>query len=223
MKAIRYNGIALAVLLSLSSCAVEPARDYDAGYSSTEIGVSVSSYPNLALVPGYPVYYAPDLSLNLFFYDGLYWLYHDDRWYSSSWYNGPWGYVDIDIVPRAILQVPVRYYHRPPAYFRGWRSEAPPRWNEHWGRDWENRRSDWNRPDRDDHPAAAPRPDYQHQYQQDRYPRQFERQHEIRQQNYPYQPRDPLVRQLYEREGKRPPAQQQRRHDRDAPRDDRGR
>lgn len=31
------------------------------------IGINLPHYPQLALVPGYPVYYAPSLSLNYFF------------------------------------------------------------------------------------------------------------------------------------------------------------
>ncbi|MGA7180705.1 MAG: recombinase family protein [Thiobacillaceae bacterium] len=38
----------------------------------------------------------------------------------------------------------MRYYHRPPAYFRGWGYDAPPRWGEHWGRNWDQRRSGWD-------------------------------------------------------------------------------
>ena len=44
-------------------------------------------------MPGYPVYYAPRINSNYFFYDGMYWVYQRDNWYASSWYNGPWGLV----------------------------------------------------------------------------------------------------------------------------------
>ena len=43
-------------------------------------------------------------------------------------------------LPLYVLRVPVRYYRSPPAYFRGWRAEAPPRWGDHWGNDWQQRR-----------------------------------------------------------------------------------
>lgn len=32
------------------------------------------AYPDLVQVPGYPVYYAPRVNENLFFYDGQYWV-----------------------------------------------------------------------------------------------------------------------------------------------------
>ena len=37
---------------------------------SVSIGINVPSYPELVRVPGYPVYYAPGLNSNFFFYDG---------------------------------------------------------------------------------------------------------------------------------------------------------
>ena len=71
------------------------------------IGINVPVYPQLVVVPGYPVYYAPRLEANYFFYDGMYWVYQDDNWYSSSWYNGPWWFVGPEVVPLYILRIPV--------------------------------------------------------------------------------------------------------------------
>lgn len=207
MKTKLYRGITLTLLALLTSCVVAPSHEHDTGYSRAAIGIGVSSYPDFTPVPGHPVYYASGLSLNLFFYDGLYWAFHDDRWHYSSWYNGPWYYVDIDVVPRVILQIPVRYYSQPPTYFRHWRADAPPRWNERWGRDWENRHRDWDRdwdkPDRRDHRALAPLPQYQQRYGGERYPHQLDRQRELRREHYSYQPRDPEVRRFFDQEDRR--------------------
>jgi hypothetical protein len=155
----------------------------------------IPAYPRLVAVPGYPVYYAPQIRANYFFYDGLYWVYRGDNWYASSWYNGPWWRVEPYAVPVYILRVPVRYYRQPPAYFRGWRPDAPPRWSSHWGREWEQKRRGWDTWDRRATPPPAPLPAYQRLYSGDRYPSQIEQQHSLQQQRYPYQPRDPLVRQ----------------------------
>lgn len=97
------------------------------------IGINVPAYPQLVLMPGYPVYYAPQLGYNLFFYDGLYWLFQGDNWYASTWYNGPWGLVDRVYVPVYVLRIPVRYYRDPPRYFLAWAPNEPPRWGERWG------------------------------------------------------------------------------------------
>lgn len=179
---------------------------------NVSIGINLPAYPQLVRVPGYPVYYAPQLNVNYFFYDGLYWVFHADNWYASSWYNGPWWFVDSYAVPVYILRIPVRYYRQPPSYFRGWRVDAPPRWQENWGRDWEQRRSGWDQWDRRAAPAPAPLPSYQRQYSRDQYPRQVERQRELQQERYRYQPSDPVVRQHYQ---ERYQQQDQRRDQRD--------
>jgi hypothetical protein len=153
------------------------------------IGISIGAYPNFMVMPGYAVYYAPDVGANYFFYDGFYWVYQDDTWYSSSWYNGPWESVGPMYVPIEVLQIPVRYYRRPPQYFIGWQSDRPPRWNDHWGHDWAERRHDWDRPRQNAHPAPAPLPDYQRRYSGKDYPR-AEQQQTLQQQNYRYHPQN---------------------------------
>jgi hypothetical protein len=80
------------------------------GLPSVSIGINLPSFPSLVVVPGYPVYYAPRVDANLFFYDGVYWVYQENNWYASTWYNGPWGLVAPEIVPAFVLRVPVRYY-----------------------------------------------------------------------------------------------------------------
>ena len=168
--------------------------------TSVSIGINLGAYPRLVTVPGYPVYYAPSVNSNYFFYDGMYWVFDGDNWYDSPWYNGPWTTVDRYYVPSYVLQVPVRYYRRPPVYFHGWSVNAAPRWHEHWGNSWVERRGDWNRYDRRSVPARAPLPAYQRQYSGNRYPTEA-RQVEMHTQNYPYQPRDQVVQQHYQERG----------------------
>jgi hypothetical protein len=176
------------------------------GLPGVSIGINLPLYPELVQVPGYPVYYAPRLNSNYFFYDGMYWVYERVNWYASSWYNGPWGLVGPEAVPLFVLRIPVRYYRNPPGYFRGWRSDAPPRWGEHWGHEWAQQRSGWDRWNRTSARAPAPLPVYQRQYSGDRYPR-VEQQHTLQSQNYRYQPRDAVVQQHYQEQAvKRAPA-----------------
>jgi hypothetical protein len=194
---IRYVFIFLGLLAS-SAASGTAQLSIGIGLPYTSIGINVPVYPELVVISGYPVYYAPRLQTNYFFYDGMYWVFQDDEWYVSSWYNGPWWIVEPYAVPVYILRIPVRYYRQPPAYFRGWRSNAPPRWNNHWGHDWEQHRRGWDKWDRGSEPTPAPLPIYQRQYSGDRYPKQIEQQHELQQQRYRYQPRDPVVRQQYQ-------------------------
>ena len=207
---MRYALIVLGMLF----CSVNSALaqvSIGIGFPGVSIGINVPVYPQLVRVPGYPVYYAPRLQSNFFFYDGMYWVYEGDNWYASTWYNGPWSAVDRDAVPLFVLRVPVRYYRDPPAYFHGWQSNQPPRWGERWGHDWEQRRSGWNKWDRKAAPAPAPLPRYQRQYSGDRYPRADQQQREVQSRNYRYQPREPVVRQHYqERAVQRAPAPQER-------------
>jgi hypothetical protein len=189
--------IALWIMLLSSITSVAAQVSVGIGLPGVSIGINVPVYPELVPVPGYPVYYAPQVSSNYFFYDGMYWVYQRDNWYASSWYNGPWMLVAPEAIPLFVLRVPVRYYRRPPVYFRGWRSDAPPHWGEHWGNSWEQRRNGWDRWDRGAVPPPAPLPMYQRQYSGNRYPR-AEQQQALQTQNYRYQPQDDAVRQHYQ-------------------------
>jgi hypothetical protein len=183
------------LLCSISSAAAQVSVGI--GLPGLSIGFNQPAYPQLVPVPGYPVYYAPQVSSNYFFYDGMYWLYQRDNWYASSWYNGPWQLVAPEVVPLFVLRVPVRYYRRPPAYFHGWRSDAPPHWGEHWGDAWTQRRSGWDSWDRSSVPQPAPLPVYQRQYSGTRYPH-VEQQQVLQSQNYRYRPQEAVVQQHYQ-------------------------
>ena len=188
------------VVFGLLLCSITPAPAHVSvgiGTPYVSVGINIPTYPQLAPVPGYPVYYAPTLNANYFFYDGMYWLFDGENWYSSVWYNGPWEVCAPELVPLFVLRVPVAYYRRPPVYFNVWGRNAPPHWGEHWGASWERNRSGWDHWDRASVPAPAPLPVYQRQYSGSRYPR-VEQQQVLQTQNYRYQPRDAEVRQQYQ-------------------------
>jgi hypothetical protein len=183
----RYLFIVMGMLLYQANPAIAD-MSIGIGLPNVNIGINIPAYPELVRVPGYPVYYAPQMGANFFFYDGMYWIYQNDNWYTSAWYNGPWEYVDPDFVPLFILRIPVRYYGQPPAFFRGWQPDGPPRWGHHWGPDWERRRYGWDQWNHSNIPAAAPLPAYQQRYSGTRYPRQAEQQQSLQKRNYHYQP-----------------------------------
>jgi hypothetical protein len=208
-----------AVALSLLSWAASPAvAQVSLGMSlpGVSIGVNMPVYPQLVRVPNYPVYYAPQAQANFFFYDGMYWVYQQDNWYASSWYNGPWQLVNPQAVPLYVLRVPVRYYRNPPMYFRGWQANEPPRWGDHWGNDWSRQRSGWDHWDRRAVPAPAPLPAYQRQYSGNRYP-QVEQQQALQSRNYGYQPRDAVAQQHYQQQFVAPSASPYQRGQQPAP------
>ena len=193
---MRHAMVVLSLLLCPLGTAVGQVS-VSIGLPDVSIGINLPVYPQLVLVPGYPVYYAPQVNSNYFFYDGMYWVYQQDSWYASSWYNGPWGLVSENVVPLFILRIPVRYYRRPPAYFRGWSSDAAPRWGDHWGNAWEQRRRGWDTWSRNSVPQAAPLPVYQRQYAGSRYPR-VDQQQVLQRKNYRYQPHDATVKEVYQ-------------------------
>ena len=197
----------------------QPSSHVGIGYPGVNIGINFSTYPDLVRIPGYPVYYDPRVDSNYFFYDGLYWVFQSDNWYASSWYNGPWQLVAPEYVPVYVLRIPVRYYRSPPPYFRGWHADAPPRWGEHWGRDWEQRRSGWDQWDRRSTPRPAPLPSYQRRFFGDSYPRVPEVQHSIESKRYRYQPREPATQRYYQEQrrqtGQQNKGQKKRREERD--------
>ena len=197
---MRYSRlVVMSMLLSpLDSALAQVSIQFS--LPSVQIGVNQQTYPHLVQVPGYPVYYDPQARSNYFFYDGMYWVYQGDDWYTSTWYNGPWAQVQRQAVPVYLLRVPVRYYRSPPAYFHGWRRDAPPQWSQHWGGDWEQQHQGWNQWNHNRQtPKPAPLPVYQRQYSGNRYPAAVDEQRQIYSQNYRHEPRDPAVRQYYPR------------------------
>jgi hypothetical protein len=205
---LRHALLALSLLTGPLMLATPAAAQVsiDISIPGISVGINQPDYPELVLVPGSPVYYAPRAQTNYFFYDGLFWVYQDDRWYASPWYDGPWDLVDPYDVPIFVLRVPVHYYVRPPVYFYGWVVSAPPRWDMHWGPRWARHRHGWDHWDYRAIPRPAPPPVYQRHYFGERYPRP-EHQHGLREQNYRYQPHDVAVRRHFqERPASRVPA-----------------
>ncbi|MDC7713702.1 hypothetical protein PQU96_06060 [Vogesella sp. LYT5W] len=195
---MRHLLLALCLLLPAAPSQAQISIGIGIELPGISIGINLPAYPAMVRVPGYPVYYAPRLNLNFFFYDGLYWVYSDDRWYASDWYNGPWWEVEPAYMPLFVLRVPIRYYRRPPMHFRYWRADRAPRWDEHWGQDWSRQHRDWDRWDRRAAPPPAPLPDYQRQFPERNYPSATEQRQDIREQYYRYQPREAVTQQHFQ-------------------------
>ena len=153
--------------------------------------LAVPEYPQLIAVSGSPVYYDPGGDSNYFFYDGMYWIYRDDAWFTGAWFDGPWRAVSPLTVPVYILRIPVRFYRHPPAAFQDWNADEPPRWGDRWGNEWALLRRGWERWERTSAPRPAPLPVYQKDYAGSRYPGP-ELQATLREENYPYESQDIL-------------------------------
>jgi hypothetical protein len=90
------------------------------------VDISIGHRPPLVVVPGTPVYYAPNLPYNYFAYGGRFYVYQNEVWFAGSSYNGPWMVIGLERVPRPILGVPVTYYQAPPRHWKG--KHGPPPW-----------------------------------------------------------------------------------------------
>jgi hypothetical protein len=197
--------IVLSMLfLQVSTTHAEVSVGIGISVPGVSIGINMPAYPRLVPVQGYPVYYDPYVNMNYFFYDGLYWVFQGDDWYVSSWYNGPWQIVAREYVPVYVLRIPVRYYRRPPPYFRGWQGDAPPLWGDRGGRDWEQHRKGWDQWDHRSAPPPAPLPSYQRKYSGERYPQGPNQQQSIQSKKYRYQPREPMTQQYFQQQRPQP-------------------
>jgi len=79
----------------------------------------IASPPSLVVVPTTPaVRYAPDLPINVFFYGGRYYSWHDGAWFAAANVGAPWAYIEPVYVPRPVLVVPARYYKLPPGQLK---------------------------------------------------------------------------------------------------------
>ena len=140
--------VVAGLMLAALAAAVVPAH----ATVNVNVGMSLGAPPQLVVVPGTPVAYAPAVPANYFYYGGQYYLFSNGVWYLAPAYNGPWVVLAPLYVPRPLLMVPVRYYHAAPPAWRHWRREEPPRWAQSWGHEWSEPRPPGHRyEDRRDH------------------------------------------------------------------------
>lgn len=87
--------------------------------------VYVEQPPEMVVIPGSSVYFAPGVSVDLFFYDNRWWNRRGDRWYRGSGYNGPWEAVGQRRVPGPVYRVPANYrtvyIHEKPMPYGQWK------------------------------------------------------------------------------------------------------
>lgn len=96
-----------------------PAKPGGAAVSiNVQIGapppVTFPAPPEVVVIPGTYIYYAPGISFDLFFYRGYWWRPWHGRWYRSQYYRGPWVYMAPRWVPRPIIGLSPGWHSRPP-------------------------------------------------------------------------------------------------------------
>lgn len=87
--------------------------------------VYVEQPPAMVVIPQSNIYFAPGVSVDLFFYDNRWWNRRGDRWYRGSGYNGPWVAVGPRYVPGPVYRVPANYRtvygHEKPMPYGQWK------------------------------------------------------------------------------------------------------
>ncbi|HBH87683.1 MAG TPA: hypothetical protein DDY17_08815 [Syntrophaceae bacterium] len=130
---------------------------------SVQVGLPplvIPAPPGLVVIPNTYVYYPPDQNMDIFFYHGYWYRPHHGYWYRARHYNGPWGHIVSNRVPRAVIAVPPGFRHGPmhervpygqvKKNWRGWERDR------HWDRDRHDNRRNFHEskhrgPDRDGH------------------------------------------------------------------------
>jgi hypothetical protein len=90
--------------------------------------IVVTAPPQLVVIPGTAVSYAPEVPANYFFYHGRYYTMANGAWFTASAFNGPWVVITVSKVPKPVLSVPVDYYKIPPGHVK---KKGPPPWAGH--------------------------------------------------------------------------------------------
>ena len=134
-----WRVLGLAILLGVL---IAPGGTKDAT-AGVHVGISIGlpppfviqAPPPVVVIPGTYVYLVPGVDVDILFYHGYWYRPYEGRWYRASSYNGPWAYLEIGRVPRALITLPPDYRRVPPGYRRIPHGEM----RENWGR-WEHER-----------------------------------------------------------------------------------
>jgi len=105
-----YKLLVAAGAIVVSLAFASPARSEV--HVSVNIGAPpafVAAPPPLIVVPGSPVYYAPEYDYELFFYGGRYYTQVNGAWFWAARPGARW--VAVSTVPRPLLAVPAKYHH----------------------------------------------------------------------------------------------------------------
>ncbi len=104
----------------------------------------VAAPPEVVVIPGTYVYFAPGIEVDFFFYHGYWYRPYRGYWYRATGYNGPWVYIAPSRVPRPLLSLPPDFRRIPPGHQRipygqlkkNWRTwERQKHWDKHDDRD----------------------------------------------------------------------------------------
>jgi hypothetical protein len=90
-------------------CAAAPAHSEVSVNINIGPPMVVQQAPEMVVVPGSLVYFAPGVNVELFFFRGYWWSRNENRWFRSREYKGPWKGMEGRRVPVEIVRLPPRY------------------------------------------------------------------------------------------------------------------
>lgn len=100
---------AVSAILGVCSMPGSARAEFNFNINIGAPGVVVAEPAEVALIPGFGVYFIPGGHADLFFYGGFWWSPRGDRWYRASDHDGPWVRVERRRVPRQVVRVPRDY------------------------------------------------------------------------------------------------------------------
>jgi hypothetical protein len=148
--------------------------------------ISFAVPPEVVVIPETNVYVAPDIAVDLFFWDGWWWRPWEGHWYRSHYYDRGWGYYNN--VPSFYFDVDPRwrgYYRDRNWYGHRWNYERIPnqRLQQKW-KSWQNDRH-WERQGTWGVQNYKPRPQQQRQELRQQRQQQYQQRTEVQKQRPP--------------------------------------
>ena len=148
--------------------------------------IAFAAPPELIVIPETYVYVAPDIDVDLFFWNGWWWRLWEGRWYRSHYYNRGWGYYNR--VPSFYFDVDPGwrgYYRDHNWYGHRWNYERIPnqRLQQSW-KTWQNGRY-WERQKTWGVQGYQPRPQQQKQELRQQRQQQYQQRPEVQKQRQP--------------------------------------
>ncbi len=112
---------AAAIALAGGQARASTSVDFQVSFGGpTSSGVlEFHSQPEVVMVPATKVYYIRNYDCNMYRYGSYWYFVESNNWYRSRNYRGPFNYIQVRSVPRAVMTVPVNYrhnWHGPPPH-----------------------------------------------------------------------------------------------------------
>jgi hypothetical protein len=91
--------------------------------------IVISSEPDVIEIPDTNIYYIPDVQEHIIYYNGNWYRMHDNHWFTSTTYSGPWVYVESP--PGVIVNLPPEYHGERRVHWRDLKRELKREHHEH--------------------------------------------------------------------------------------------